>query len=36
MIPLWFDADLHVYSENVDNVSYDPFQQILLTDVTVN
>jgi oligopeptide transport system substrate-binding protein len=36
VIPLWFGQTFIVYSENVDNVSYSPLEQILLTEVTVN
>ncbi len=36
VIPLWFGVSFIVYSENVDNVGYDPLQQIPLTEVTVN
>jgi oligopeptide transport system substrate-binding protein len=36
VIPLWFGTTFIVYSENVDNVNYDPLNQILLTEVSVN
>jgi len=36
VIPLWMGLESYVYSENVDNVIYDPLQQFVLTDVTVN
>lgn len=36
VIPLWMGLQSYVYSENVDNVTYDPLQQFVLTDVTVN
>ncbi len=35
VIPLWFGQSSTVYSENVDNVTYDPLQQEVLTEVTV-
>ncbi len=35
-IPLWFGVTSIVYSENVDNVGYDPLRDIPLTEVTVN
>ncbi len=34
--PLWFGIQFMVYSENIDNVTYSPLDQIVLTDITVN
>jgi ABC-type transport system substrate-binding protein len=36
VIPLWFGQTYIVYSQNVDNVTYDPLRNIVLTEVTVN
>lgn len=36
VIPLWYGRTEIVYSENIDNVVYDPLQQILLGDITVS
>jgi len=36
VIPMWYGVTTQVWSENVDNVTYDPLQQIVVTEVTVN
>ena len=36
VIPLWFGQEYLVYSQNVDNVTYDPLRDIVYTEVTVN
>jgi oligopeptide transport system substrate-binding protein len=36
VIPFYFNKTAIVYSDNLDNVTYDPFRQILLGEVTVS
>jgi oligopeptide transport system substrate-binding protein len=35
VIPLWFGKTFTLFSQNVENVSYSPFDQLLLKDVSV-
>jgi oligopeptide transport system substrate-binding protein len=36
VLPLWFGKTFTLYSDNVDNVTYSPLDQLLLKDVTVS
>jgi len=36
VLPLWYGRTSIVYAENLDNVTYDPLQQIKLGDITVS
>lgn len=36
VMPLWFGTSFVLYQDNIDNVAYSPFEQILLKDVTVS
>lgn len=36
VIPLWYTTTFTLWSDNVDNVNYSPFESVLLEEVTVN
>jgi oligopeptide transport system substrate-binding protein len=36
VIPLWFGTSFVLYADNIDNVVYSPFDQIMLKDVTAS